>query len=79
MHRPNGILPGRPSLVSRQIFPATPVWPVTCTGLTGTTWRHCKELLCVLVGLEKVPTHTIQEGTLHIHLVQFDPFSHWND
>jgi hypothetical protein len=25
------------------------------TGLTGTTWRRCKELLCVLFGPEKVP------------------------
>jgi hypothetical protein len=30
---------------------------VTHTGLTGTTWRHGKELLRVLVGLEKVPTN----------------------
>jgi hypothetical protein len=29
---------------------------VTRTGLTGTAWRRCKELLCVLVGPEKVPT-----------------------
>jgi hypothetical protein len=57
VRRPDGILPGRRSLVSRRIFPATPVLSVTHTGPTGTAWRRSKELLRVLVGPEKVPTN----------------------
>jgi hypothetical protein len=51
VRRPDGIPPRRRSLVSRRIFPATTVWPVTRTGLTGAAWRRCKELLCMLVGV----------------------------
>jgi hypothetical protein len=36
-------------------LPATPIWPVTRTGLTGTALRHCKELLRMLVGSKRCP------------------------
>jgi hypothetical protein len=65
VRRPDGILPGRHSLVSRWIFPATPVLPVTRTGLTvlqGSPLRACwprkgANKLAIPLGMKSSSSH----------------------